>query len=112
PCNRRINIKIYSNMSATLRAVSWSGGERYRRRLAELEPGMPWWRPGSRIVVESTGGYNLDRVDRQDKAPSLLKVTGSVLASFFGVQSSHKHEEDFTQGRPAAYILIGLGATL
>jgi hypothetical protein len=54
----------------------------------------------------------LDRVDRQDKAPSLLKVTGSVLASFFGVQSSRKHEEDFTQGRPAAYILIGLGATL
>lgn len=54
----------------------------------------------------------MDRVDRQDKAPSLLKVTGSVLASFFGVQSSRKHEEDFTQGRPAAYILIGLGVTL
>ncbi len=54
----------------------------------------------------------MERVDRQDKAPSLLKVTGSVLASFFGVQSSRKHEEDFTQGRPAAYIFIGLGATL
>lgn len=54
----------------------------------------------------------MDETERQEKAPSLLKVTGSVLAGFFGVQSSHRHEEDFTRGRPAAYILIGLGATL
>jgi hypothetical protein len=54
----------------------------------------------------------MESLDRQDKAPSLLKVTGSVLAGFFGVQSSRKHQEDFTQGRPAAYILIGLVATL
>ena len=53
-----------------------------------------------------------DTTDRQRRAPSWLKVTGSVLASFFGVQSSRQHQEDFTQGRPAAYILIGLLATL
>jgi hypothetical protein len=62
--------------------------------------------------VLSSGGFEVDSADRQEQAPSLLKVTGSVLASFFGVQSSRKHQEDFTRGSPAAYILIGLGATL
>ena len=54
----------------------------------------------------------VDSADRQQRGPSLLKVAGSVLASFFGVQSSRQHQEDFTHGRPAAYILIGLAATL
>jgi hypothetical protein len=46
------------------------------------------------------------------RPPSLLKIIGSVLASFFGVQSSRQHEADFTRGRPMAYILVGVGATL
>ena len=54
----------------------------------------------------------MNKVDQEQKTPSLLQVTGSVLASFFGVQSSRRREQDFTQGRPAAYILIGLVATL
>jgi Protein of unknown function (DUF2970) len=43
---------------------------------------------------------------------SLLSVLGSVLASMFGVQSSHKHEADFTHGKPMHYILVGLLVTL
>jgi len=47
-----------------------------------------------------------------DKAPSLLSVLGSVLASAFGVQSNRKREEDFTHGKPSQYIIIGLAMTV
>jgi hypothetical protein len=46
------------------------------------------------------------------KAPSLLSVLGSVLASMFGVQSSSKREQDFTHGKPVHYIVVGLLVTL
>ncbi|MEQ9427115.1 MAG: DUF2970 domain-containing protein [Phycisphaerales bacterium] len=36
----------------------------------------------------------------------------SVLAAFFGVQSSANRERDFTRGRPIHFILIGLVATV
>jgi hypothetical protein len=45
------------------------------------------------------------------KAPSILDVLGSVLASMFGVQSNRKREEDFTHGKPSQYIVIGLIVT-
>jgi hypothetical protein len=45
------------------------------------------------------------------KAPSLLDVLGSVLASMFGVQSNRKREEDFTHGKPYQYVIIGLLVT-
>lgn len=47
-----------------------------------------------------------------EKAPSLLSVLGSVLASMFGVQSNQKREQDFSHGKPWQYILIGLFVTL
>ncbi len=40
--------------------------------------------------------------------PNLLNVFKSVLASFFGVQSSKARERDFTHGKPAHYIIMGL----
>lgn len=43
--------------------------------------------------------------------PSLTKVIGSVLASFFGVQSSRRRADDFTHGKPLHYILVGIAAT-
>jgi len=46
------------------------------------------------------------------KAPSLLKVLGSVLASMFGVQSNRRREEDFTHGKPSQYVVIGLLVTV
>jgi len=46
------------------------------------------------------------------KAPSLLRVLSSVLASMFGVQSSHKREADFAHGKASHFIIIGLVVTL
>ncbi len=40
--------------------------------------------------------------------PNLLHVFKSVLASFFGVQSSKARERDFTHGKPAHYIIVGV----
>jgi len=49
---------------------------------------------------------------QERRAPSLLSVLGSVLASMFGVQSSRKREEDFTHGKPSQYVIIGLLVTV
>ena len=48
----------------------------------------------------------------QQKAPSFLSVLGSVVASMFGVQSTRRHEADFTRGKPIHYILVGLLVTV
>ena len=48
----------------------------------------------------------------QQQAPSFLSVLGSVIASMFGVQSSRRHEADFTRGKPIHYIMVGLLVTL
>ncbi len=42
------------------------------------------------------------------RTPGLRQVVASVLASFFGVQSSRNRERDFQHGRPAHYIVVGL----
>ena len=49
---------------------------------------------------------------QEGRAPSLLSVLGSVLASMFGVQSSRKREQDFTHGKPSQYVIIGLLVTV
>ena len=48
----------------------------------------------------------------QQQPPGLVEVIKSVLASFFGVQSSKRRERDFTHGKPIHYILVGLLATV
>lgn len=50
--------------------------------------------------------------NQESKAPTLLNVLGSVLASMFGVQSNRKRAEDFRHGKPWQYIIIGLLATV
>ena len=45
------------------------------------------------------------------KAPTSWQVIASVLASFFGVQSSKNRERDFKHGKAAHFIVIGLVAT-
>ena len=45
------------------------------------------------------------------KAPSLIGVFGSVLASMFGVQSNRQREADFTHGKPSQFIIVGLVVT-
>lgn len=43
---------------------------------------------------------------------SILQVLKSVLASFFGVQSSKNREHDFKHGKPSQYIVVGLILTV
>lgn len=50
--------------------------------------------------------------NQEGRAPSLLGVFGSVLASMFGVQSSRQREVDFTHGRASHYIIVGLVMTV
>lgn len=45
---------------------------------------------------------------QRPKRPSLLQEIGSVLASFFGVQSSRNRKRDFTQGSAARFVVLGL----
>ena len=45
-------------------------------------------------------------------APSLWQVVRSVLAAFFGVQTEQARQRDFTRGKPAHYVIIGLIATV
>jgi uncharacterized membrane protein YidH (DUF202 family) len=53
---------------------------------------------------------NQEKENRQTY--SFFSVLGSVLASMFGVQSSKKHETDFTRGKPIHYIMVGLLVTV
>lgn len=45
---------------------------------------------------------------QESRAPTLVGVFRSVLASMFGVQSSSKRHEDFAHGKPSQYIIVGL----
>lgn len=44
--------------------------------------------------------------------PTLLQEVGSVLASFFGVQSRRNRERDFTRGSPKRFLVLGVLFTL
>lgn len=46
------------------------------------------------------------------KPPTLGQTIASVLASFFGVQSSKNRERDFKHGKASHFILIGILATI
>ena len=48
----------------------------------------------------------------EEKPPALLQTVGSVLAAFFGVQSSKNRERDFKHGRAGVFIAVGLIMTL
>ncbi len=43
--------------------------------------------------------------------PSTWQVFKSVLASFFGVQNEETRQRDFTHGKPAQFIFVGLAIT-
>lgn len=56
-----------------------------------------------------------DRSHRDDDArrpPTLWQSWMSVMAAFFGVQSSANRERDFTRGKASHFILLGLLATV
>ncbi len=45
------------------------------------------------------------------KEPGLLQVVWSVMASFFGVQSSRARVRDFKHGRAGVFIAVGIAMT-
>jgi len=48
---------------------------------------------------------------QKEKKLSITQVFGSVLASFFGVQSNDRRERDFSQGRARDFIIVGVVLT-
>lgn len=49
---------------------------------------------------------------QDDKPLGFWQILQSVLAAAFGVQSGDKRARDFSRGKPAHFILIGLLATV
>lgn len=49
--------------------------------------------------------------DDRDRPLTLWETAMSVLAAFFGVQTSAKRRRDFRHGRPLHFIVIGAVAT-
>jgi len=48
----------------------------------------------------------------EPETPTLGQTLTSVLAAFFGVQSSSARKRDFTRGKPSHFIILGLIATV
>lgn len=48
-----------------------------------------------------------------DTQPSLtfLQMVSSILASFFGVQSTKNRDRDFARGKARAFIIVGIFMT-
>ncbi len=55
---------------------------------------------------------NSDLPTDNDKAPNIFQVMASVLAAFFGVQSSKNKERDFKHGNHKVFIIVGVVMTL
>ena len=61
---------------------------------------------------------NPDENDEDNAAPeeqqslSFFQMIGSVLSSFFGIQSSAKSKRDFKHGKASQFIAIGILITL
>jgi len=50
--------------------------------------------------------------DQTAKAPSFLQMIGSILASFFGVQSAKNRERDFAHGKARTFLMVGILMTI
>ncbi len=50
---------------------------------------------------------NNQQQPEDNKPPSLLQVFASVMAAFFGVQSSKNKERDFKNGNFKVFIAVG-----
>jgi hypothetical protein len=44
----------------------------------------------------------------KDKPPTFWQMLHSVMAAAFGVQSGKNRERDFTHGKPAHFVILGL----
>ncbi|CAM3079943.1 hypothetical protein BZK31_00600 [Pseudomonas floridensis] len=48
----------------------------------------------------------------KNKSPTVRQMLHSILAAAFGVQSGKNRERDFTHGKPAHFLLLGLLCTV
>ena len=56
---------------------------------------------------------NDDRsADQPPRSPGFWQTVASVLAAFFGVQSSTNRKRDFSRGKPLPFIIIGIVMTV
>ncbi|MFT3930362.1 MAG: DUF2970 domain-containing protein [Spongiibacteraceae bacterium] len=62
---------------------------------------------------------NASRSERDDfqvpenrQSLTFFQMVGSILASFFGVQSAKTRERDFQMGKPLAFFLVGVLMTV
>ncbi|MEP3563709.1 MAG: DUF2970 domain-containing protein [Marinobacter sp.] len=46
--------------------------------------------------------------NEKPRSPGVLKITQSILAGAFGVQSDKHRQEDFSSHSPAPFIIAGL----
>lgn len=59
--------------------------------------------------MNTTGSDGRDaHGDETRQSLTFLQMVGSILASFFGVQSAERRERDFALGKPLAFILVGV----
>jgi DUF2970 family protein len=47
-----------------------------------------------------------------ERSLSFLQIVGSILASFFGVQSSKNRSRDFAAGNARKFIIVGILMTV
>ena len=51
-------------------------------------------------------------MQNNEKQLSFFQMVGSVLASFFGVQSSKNRTRDFKYGKARSFIMVGILMTI
>jgi len=49
--------------------------------------------------------------DKPANGVSIMQVVGSILASFYGVQSSKNRQRDFQSGKAKTFIAVGIAMT-
>ncbi len=53
-----------------------------------------------------------DNTTGNEKPLSFFQMVSSILASFFGVQSSKNRERDFKRGKASQFIAVGILVTM
>ena len=49
-----------------------------------------------------------DKPSATNRSPTFWQMLHSILAAAFGVQSGKNRERDFTHGKPAHFLVLGL----
>jgi hypothetical protein len=54
----------------------------------------------------------MDKPPQENKPPTFWQMLHSVLAAAFGVQSSKNRSRDFSHGKPAQFVMMGVLFTI